>query len=127
MVGLPADLAAALLRTLALAIAMLVALIVTMLLIARSRRREYEADRRAAAVTGDPLALARALWKIERAVQHDLRIRGLIDPHAPAPSSNLLLRLLATHPDPPRRIDRLLRLAVNRPLSRHPRPLRERR
>jgi len=77
----------------------------TLGLLALSRRRELAADDRAAAVTGDPIALARALRKIERAtdprwaIEAQLYVRGDED--------NTLLRLLSTHPATDERVERL--------------------
>ncbi|MFD1515799.1 M48 family metalloprotease [Halomarina rubra] len=67
----------------------------TAVVMARSRRRELAADDRAADVTGDPLALARALARIEGSTWPFVREEGAIS------------RLLATHPDTDERIDRL--------------------
>ncbi|WP_128478602.1 M48 family metallopeptidase [Halorussus pelagicus] len=81
----------------------------TLVMLAHSRRREYAADDRAAAVTGNPLALARALRKIERATEprwamsSSLYVRGDED--------GALTRLLSTHPEMDERIDRLVERA----------------
>lgn len=81
----------------------------TLLLLAHSRRREYAADERAVAVTGDPLALARALRKIQRATEprwamaSPLYVRG--------DEEGTLTRLLSTHPDMDERIERLVERA----------------
>jgi heat shock protein HtpX len=84
---------------------LLVPAVVTFLLLRRSRRREYAADARAAAVTGDPRALARALRKIDDARMEEVALRSLLpgDETESAP----LARLLATHPATEDRIDRL--------------------
>jgi heat shock protein HtpX len=77
----------------------------TLGLLALSRRREFVADDRAAEVTGDPLALARALRKIERAtggpweLLSQLYVRGDED--------GRIRELLSTHPDTDRRVERL--------------------
>lgn len=78
-----------------------------------SRSREYAADTSGAEVTGDPIALADALAKIERAVQ----TRPLQPTANTAPVSALmivnpfsgrnLMRLFSTHPDTRDRIARL--------------------
>lgn len=79
----------------------------TILLLARSRRREFAADDRAAEVTGDPLALARALRKIERAARPGF---GLLVPLSSREEEGIE-RLLATHPPTDDRVDRLLERA----------------
>lgn len=77
----------------------------TLGLLALSRRRELAADDRAVDVTGDPLALARALRKIERAtdplpgLRSSLYVRGDED--------GTLTRLLSTHPGIDERVERL--------------------
>ncbi|MFB6095755.1 MAG: M48 family metallopeptidase [Haloferacaceae archaeon] len=90
-------------------IARLVALVfvgLTVVVRAHSRRREYAADDRAVAVTGNPGALARALTKIDRVGEsrwgllsplytHDERDRGRLS------------ELLSTHPPIERRVERL--------------------
>lgn len=78
----------------------------TALVRAYSRRREHAADDRAVEVTGRPLALARALAKIDRAAggavplppQYRRREGG---------SEHPLVRLLSTHPPMDERIERL--------------------
>ena len=81
----------------------------TALVRAHSRRREYAADDRAAAVTGKPLALARALRTIERAANAR---RGLLSPLYVAPDeADSWSRLFATHPSTDDRIDRLVERA----------------
>ncbi|USZ68339.1 M48 family metalloprotease [Halorussus salilacus] len=78
----------------------------TLAVLAHSRRREFAADERAVEVTGDPLALARALRKIERAstprwgLLAPLSVRG--DEEGP------VTRLLSTHPSMDERVERLL-------------------
>ncbi|QLG62932.1 M48 family metallopeptidase [Halorarum salinum] len=76
----------------------------TALVRAHSRRREHAADDRAAAVTGNPLALARALRKIDRST-------GFRFPFAPLSprrrESGPVGRLLSTHPSVDERIERL--------------------
>jgi len=89
----------------------LVFLAFTLALRAHSRRRELAADDRAVDVTGDPLALARGLRRIQRAsdpyrgLWSSLFVHGEEDP---------LSRLLATHPPMDDRIDRLREMADDR-------------
>lgn len=88
---------------------LVVFLVLTLLVRAHSRRREFAADERAAAVTGRPLALARALRKIERAGQPG---GGLLSPlYVHAEEEDPLTRLLSTHPPMDARVERLVELA----------------
>jgi heat shock protein HtpX len=76
---------------------------------AHSRRREFAADRRAAEVTGRPVALARALRKIERA---SVPAGGLLATlYVHAEEDDPLSRLLSTHPPMDERVERLVALA----------------
>jgi len=97
------DFAAVRYRTVQATVVVLVAL--TAVTRAFSRRREYRADDRAAAATGDPLALARALRKIDRAAtrREDLLAQLTIS----GDEEGTLTRLLATHPPMDERIGRL--------------------
>ena len=93
----------------ALGVVGLLGVALTLLVLAYSRRREWAADDRAAAVTGNPLALARALRKIERASTPDL---GLLAPlYVHGEDDSALSRLLSTHPPMDERIDRLVERA----------------
>ncbi|WP_323190718.1 M48 family metalloprotease [Halostella sp. PRR32] len=89
-------------------------LALTLALRAHSRRRELAADDRAVAVTGDPLALARALTRIQRASRprhgplSSLYIYGQEEEDA-------LARLLATHPPMDDRIERMVERAERTP------------
>jgi heat shock protein HtpX len=77
----------------------------TLALLAHSRRREFAADDRAAEVTGDPLALARALRKIERASQGPW---SLLSPlYVNGEEEGPLTRMLSTHPATDERVERL--------------------
>jgi len=77
----------------------------TLALLAHSRRREFAADDRAAEATGDPLALARALRKIERASGSPL---DLLTPlYTTGDDEQRLLRMLSTHPETDERVERL--------------------
>ena len=83
--------------------------VLTLLLYAFSRRREYAADDRAVEVTGDPLALARALRVIERAARPRW---GLLSPLVVyREDDDPLTRLFETHPPTDERVERLIRQA----------------
>lgn len=97
------------LRTAVVSLVMVVPAVAVFVLLARSRRREFAADRRAAEVTGDPIALARALRKVDAAAQVEMRLRGFW-PH-PDGDENPLVRLLATHPATEKRVERLVEMA----------------
>ncbi len=80
----------------------------TLLVRARSRKREFEADTRAAEVTGNPLALARALRRIERATEPAWPFAPL-STHQQTDES--IERWLSTHPSIDERVERLQRQA----------------
>lgn len=95
-------------RTVVLAFVLIVPMLVTFILLVRSRGREYAADRRAAEVTGKPLALAQALGTIQMAMTEELHLRGLLpteDDESTVPDE--FYRVFSTHPDVESRIERL--------------------
>jgi heat shock protein HtpX len=82
--------------------------VLTLGVLAHSRRREFAADDRAAAVTGKPVALARALRKLERASEPAW---GLLSPLYTHSDDEPLGGLFSTHPDTDERVERLLERA----------------
>jgi heat shock protein HtpX len=90
----------------AIALMYLTPAVINVIQLALSRAREFEADRLAAAITGDPLALASALRRVERYTGHFWE--DLTPPvparRVPQPS------LLRTHPPADQRVARLVAL-----------------
>lgn len=77
-----------------------------------SRRQEYAADRYAVEATGKPIALARALAKIDRASDPRAGLVSILYTHE---TRNEQRSFLSTHPPIDRRIDRLLRYSEDSP------------
>lgn len=89
----------------ALQLVALLGFAVTLLVLGYSRRRELAADDRAVEVTGNPIALARALRRIERASKPDF---GPLTPlYVLGETDSDWSKLLSTHPPMDERIDRL--------------------
>ena len=74
----------------------------------RSRKREFAADDRAAEVTGDPIALARALRRIERATEPSWPLAPF---SAHKRTDEAAERWLSTHPSTDERVERLRQTA----------------
>ncbi|NPA32077.1 MAG: zinc metalloprotease HtpX [Aquificae bacterium] len=98
----------------ALVMIIIVPIIATIIQLAISRAREYLADETGAKICGCPVALARALKKIEEYVT---KIPAQVNPGTahlfienPLKGSGLL-ELLSTHPPTEKRIERLCQLA----------------
>ncbi|MFA1610869.1 M48 family metallopeptidase [Halobellus rubicundus] len=91
----------------------LVGMAATLLLRAYARRREFGADARAAEVTGRPLALARALGKLDRASSPTFGSRSLLWTHGEVESEEerRLREYFSTHPPIEDRIARLRAMA----------------
>jgi heat shock protein HtpX len=77
--------------------------------LALSRNREYEADLGAVELTGDPMGLAAALNKLE-SPRHGL-LANLFHPQPPIPDPSML----RTHPPTDERVRRLLEIAEQQP------------
>ncbi len=96
----------------ALAMMILAPLAATLIQLAISRSREYEADHTGAEITGNPMALARALDKIDKwskrvpmQVAPSMAHLYILQPRA---MGGFFSNLFSTHPPIPKRIERLI-------------------
>jgi heat shock protein HtpX len=84
----------------------------TLIQLAISRSREYEADHTGAEITGNPMGLARALDKIDKwSKQIPMRVAPSMA-HLycaqPLTTTQVFSSLFSTHPPIPKRIERLI-------------------
>jgi heat shock protein HtpX len=96
----------------AILVSLIVWIISYLLIRALSRYREYAADRGAAAITGNPSALASALLKIsgemDKVPKDDLREEAEMNAFFIIPiKSGIIGRLFSTHPPTERRVEQL--------------------
>ncbi|WP_440766695.1 zinc metalloprotease HtpX [Natronorubrum sp. DTA7] len=96
----------------AILVSLIVWIISYLLIRALSRYREYSADRGAAAITGNPSALASALMKIsgqmDKVPKEDMREEAEMNAFFIIPiKSGIVGRLFSTHPPTERRIEQL--------------------
>jgi heat shock protein HtpX len=96
----------------ALAMMILAPLAATLIQLAISRSREYEADHTGAEITGNPMGLARALDKIDK---YSKRLPMQVAPSMahlycaqPLTTGQVFSSLFSTHPPIPKRIERLI-------------------
>ena len=104
----------------ALLVALLAPLAASLIQMAISRSREFEADRGGAEISGDPQALAAALQKIQRYAQGIPMAGAERHPETAQMmimnplSAGGLRSLFSTHPSTEDRVERLLQMAVGR-------------
>jgi heat shock protein HtpX len=96
----------------AIAVSLVVWVVSFLLIRALSRYREFTADRGAAAITGNPSALASALMTIDsrmdRVPEEDMRSQSEMNAFFIIPiDKGVIARLFRTHPTTEKRIDRL--------------------
>ncbi len=97
-----------------LVVALVAPLFAVVLRMAVSRSREYEADRRAAAITGDPEGLAQALEVIAFNSERRPMQTGNVSTHYISSSAfggSMIARMFSTHPPIDERVKRLRALS----------------
>jgi heat shock protein HtpX len=103
-----------------LALAIVAPIAATLIQLGVSRSREFLADEAGAKLSGDPLALASALQKLDYAAHRvpthsaDPATASLFIVNPFAGTGRSLLKLFSTHPDTQARVDRLVALAGRR-------------
>ncbi|MEN3040467.1 MAG: zinc metalloprotease HtpX [Bacteroidia bacterium] len=109
---------------LAIVIGIVAALAATLIQLAISRAREYEADRTAALMVGSPDGLISALAKLQQLTQvipmqhKDTATAHLFIANPFGGAGDFLINLFSTHPPIPKRIEKLRQLKANRPSYR---------
>ncbi len=113
-----------------LALALLAPLAATVIQLAISRRREFGADAAGARLSGDPIALAAALEKLDAVASHVPSHTAepataslfIVSPLAASRLGRTLAGLFSTHPSTAERVARLREMAATDDLARHGSP-----
>lgn len=99
-----------------IAMALLAPIAASLIQLGISRTREYDADQDGAALTGDPLALASALYKLQHGIElapmePSQKVENQAHMMIANPFGSKLRGLFSTHPPMEDRIERLRRMA----------------
>lgn len=102
-----------------IAMALLAPIAASLIQMSISRTREYDADQDGAALTGDPLALASALYKLQHGIElapmeREQKVENQAHMMIANPFGSRLKGLFSTHPPMEDRIARLQRMAGDR-------------